>query len=145
MLKRDITYEDLDGETITETFYFNLNKVELVELEVEHRDGLREAMMRIIKSNDRKEIVAEFQKIILMSYGVRADDGKAFLKSDELRKKFSQSLAYPELFMELATNEESAATFINGIMPKGFVEEMEKAAAENGSPPAIMPKVPTTG
>jgi hypothetical protein len=145
MLKRDITYEDLDGETITETFYFNLNKVELVELEVEHRDGLREAMMRIIKSNDRKEIVAEFQKIILMSYGVRADDGKAFLKSDELRKKFSQSLAYPELFMELATNEESAATFINGIMPKGFVEEMEKAAAENGSQPAIMPKVPTTG
>lgn len=144
MFKRDIIYEDLDGEKITETFYFNLTRTELIELEVHYKGGLKEAMERIIKADDRKKLVEEFKRIILLSYGIKSDDSKRFIKSDELRTEFSQSAAYDELFMELATNEESAANFINGIVPKNFAEEIEKAAA-NGSPPAIMPKVPTTG
>lgn len=142
MFKRDITYEDFDGDKVTETFYFNLTRTELIQLEVEFKGGLKEALDRIIKSNDNKQLISEFQRIILLSYGVKSDDGKKFIKNNSLREEFSQSAAYDELFMELATNEEAAANFINGIVPKNFVEEMGKVAA-NGSPPAIMPKVPT--
>lgn len=139
MFKRDITYEDFDGEKITETFYFNLTKTELIELEVEHKNGLQEAMQRIIKANDRKQLITEFKRIILLAYGVKSDDGKRFIKNDVLREEFSQSAAYDSLFMELATNEESAAAFINGIVPKDFAKELEKVASENGSPKEIVP------
>lgn len=139
MFKRDITYEDFDGEKITETFYFNLTKTELIELEVEHKNGLQEAMQRIIKANDRKQLITEFKRIILLAYGVKSDDGKRFIKNDILREEFSQSAAYDSLFMELATNEESAAAFINGIVPKDFAKELEKVASENGSPKEIVP------
>lgn len=142
MFKRDITYEDFDGDKVTETFYFNLTRTELIQLEVHYKGGLKEALDRIIKSQDNKQLIEEFQRIILLSYGVKSDDGKRFIKNDALKDEFSQSAAYDELFMELSTNEESAANFINGIIPKNFAEEMEKIA-NNGSPPAIMPKVPT--
>jgi hypothetical protein len=144
MFKRDITYEDFDGEKITESFYFNLNRSELIELEVGYKDGLAEAMQRIIQAKDNKTLIAEFKRIILMSYGVKSDDGKRFIKNDTLREEFSQTAAYDSLFMELATNENSAADFVNGIIPKGFVEEMQKAA-QNGSspsPPAVVPPEP---
>lgn len=136
MLKRDVTYEDFDGETCTEAFYFNLSKSELIELEVGYKEGLQEALQRIIKTNDRKQLIEEFKRIILRAFGVKSDDGKRFVKSDELREAFSQTAAYDSLFIELATNDKAAATFIKGIMPKDLAMEVEKAeTAELSSSP----------
>jgi hypothetical protein len=140
MFKRDVTYEDFDGEKVTETFYFNLTKSELVELEVNYKEGLKEALQRIIKAQDHKQLIAEFKNIVLLSYGIKSDDGRRFVKSDALREEFSQTAAYDALFMELATNENSAAAFVNGIVPKDFAKELEKA--QNGSTPDVMPSVP---
>ena len=42
MLKQEITYTDLDGKKITETFYFHLSKMEVLELEQEFPGGLGE-------------------------------------------------------------------------------------------------------
>jgi len=125
MLKRDITYEDFDGESVTESFYFNLTKTELIELEVGYKDGLQAAMQRIVKTSDRQALIAEFQKIILLSYGIKSEDGRRFVKSDQLREEFTQTPAYDSLFMELATDDGAAATFIQGILPKGLGENME--------------------
>ena len=126
MLKRDITYEDFDGESVTETFYFNLTKTELIELEVEHQEGLEATLRRIIRTKNNKQLIAEFKKLVLMAYGIRSEDGKRFIKNDELREEFAQTAAYDSLFMELATNDDSAATFIKGIVPKDFQKELEK-------------------
>ncbi|MET0466308.1 MAG: hypothetical protein ABW007_24330 [Chitinophagaceae bacterium] len=131
MLKRDITYEDFDGEKVTETFYFNLTKSEIIELEVGYKEGLQEVLQRIIKTEDKKRLIEEFKRIILLSYGERSEDGKRFIKNDGLREAFSQTAAYDALFIELATNEESAALFIKGIIPKDFVQEVEKAEVVN--------------
>lgn len=118
MLKRDITYEDYDGQTVTETFYFNITKSELVELEVSHKKGFAEAMQDIIKANDNKTLIAEFKKLVLLAHGVKSDDGKRFIKSDESRTEFSQTAAYNALFMEIATDDDAAVEFIQGILPK---------------------------
>lgn len=136
MLKRDVTYEDFDGEKATETFYFNLTKSEIVELEVAYDGGLQAALLRIVKTNDRKNLVAEFKRIILLSYGQKSEDGKRFIKSDELREAFSQTAAFDALFIELATNDDAAATFLKGIVPKEFSQEMDKQT------PVIMPVPP---
>jgi hypothetical protein len=128
MLKRDITYENFDGETVTETFYFNLTKTEIIQLQFGYEGGLEAAIRKIIESEDNKGLIEEFQKIVLASYGVRSEDGKRFIKNEELREEFSQTAAYDALFMDLATNEDSAANFIKGVVPKDLTVEMEKLA-----------------
>lgn len=117
MLKREITYKDLEDRPITEVFYFNMSKAELIELEVEYKQGIAAMIEDIVKAKDNKRIIAIFKKIILMSYGQKSEDGKRFIKSPELSKAFSQTDAYTELFMDLATNEDSAVVFIKGILP----------------------------
>jgi hypothetical protein len=131
MLKRDISYEDFDGEKVTGTFYFNLSKSEIIELEVGYKEGLQETLTRIVKTNDRKRLIEEFKKIILLSYGERSEDGKRFVKNDELREAFSQTAAYDALFIELATDDEAAAVFIRGVIPKDFAQEIDKAEVLN--------------
>ncbi len=128
MLKRDITYLDFNDEEVTDTFYFNITKSEIVELEVEHKEGLDATIKKIIETKDNKSLIAEFKRIILLSYGEKSADGKRFDKTDEMRKGFSQTAAYDALFMELATQDEAAATFIKGVLPNDMSVELDKMA-----------------
>lgn len=139
MLKRPITYEDLDGETVTETFYFNLTRTELVEINVEHKGGMQDFLQKMVKAEDQKSLFGEIKKIILMSYGVKSDDGRRFVKSQELRDEFVQTNAFDALFMELQTDDAAAATFIKGIMPKQIQIESDKLDAMSKG---IMPALP---
>jgi hypothetical protein len=126
MLKHDITYENFDGEQVTETFYFNLTKTEIIELEVGYDGGLEATIKRIIAANDNQQLIAQFKKIVLLAYGVKSEDGKRFIKSDQLREEFSQTAAYDELFIKLASDADYSADFIKGIVPKSMVAEIEK-------------------
>lgn len=134
MLKREIVYEDFNGNQVTEVFYFNLSKPELVELEVEYEGGFGAMMQKIIEANNHKDLLQHFKRIVLMAYGEKSPDGKRFIKSDQLREEFSQSAAYNALFMELATNDEAAALFIKGVMPKDLASELDKAVKEVPKP-----------
>lgn len=135
MLKREIKYEDFNGDQTSDVCYFNLSKTELIELEVRYDQGFSNLLKRIVETKDDKEIVKIFKDIILMSYGQKSDDGKRFIKNDQLREEFEQTAAYDQLFMELASDDEKAAIFLKGILPRDLaaeVEKEEKAAA----PPA---------
>lgn len=118
MLKKTITYTDYDGNVRTEDFYFNLTKAEIMEMEMCTDGGLEKMINKIVQTSDTKRIIETFKEIILKSYGEKSLDGKRFIKNQELRDAFSQTEAYSELFMELATNEEAAAAFVNGVIPK---------------------------
>jgi len=130
MLIKPITYETFDGETITEDFMFNLTKAEVVEMQVSKAGGLDKYIERIIKEKDLKKLVEYFKDLIRRSYGVKSDDGKRFIKNDEIRDAFMQTEAYSNLFMELATDDDAAAKFINGIIPKKLMEEIKKMESE---------------
>ena len=118
MFKKPITYQDFDGRTVTEDFYFNLTKTELLILESQTPGGLAASLERIGKSNDFNLIVSEFVRIVLATYGVRSEDGKRFIKDEQVIKEFQQTNAWDELFWELATKADAAAEFINGVFPK---------------------------
>ena len=117
MLKKTIKYKDFNGNEREEDFYFNLMQSEIAELELSTVGGFTESIQKIIQTQDGTEIIKQFKKIILKSYGEKSADGKRFIKSDELSEAFSQTNAYSELFMELATDDEAASVFINGIVP----------------------------
>ncbi len=132
MLVKDITFKDYDGNERTETHYFNMEKNELIELEISSVGGLEESVKRIIQARRGKEIMDTFKNIILKSYGEKDLDGVHFNKSEELSNRFHHSKAYDALFMELVTDDNAAAEFINKILPDDInvdnnkVEEMKK-------------------
>lgn len=130
MLKKRIKYTDYDGNVREEDFYFNLSKAELTEMELSTLGGMEKRINRIVSAQDTKQIVEVFKDIILRSYGEKSLDGKRFIKSPELATEFSQTEAYTELFMELATDDNAAAAFLTGIIPSEVAAQVEKEMKE---------------
>ena len=123
MLKKTITYTDFNGMERSEDFYFNLTKAEVMEMEMSTVGGLSEMIQRIIAAQDTPSIIKVFKDLVLKSYGEKSADGKRFIKTPEITEAFSQTEAYSVLFMELATNADSAAAFVNGIIPKSKAQQ----------------------
>lgn len=132
MLKKTITYTDYNGVERKEDFYFNLSKAEIIEIELSTTGGLAEMVKRIVAAQDQPAIIKVFKDLILKAYGEKSPDGKRFMKVDAngtpLYIAFSQTEAYSQLFMELATNDEAAAKFINGIVPADMAQQIASAA-----------------
>lgn len=121
MLKRTIgPYKDFDGEMRETTWYFDVSQPELVELEVEFDAGFEGMIQKIIETTDRKGLVKIFKRIVLMGVGDQVMDNGVlrFKKSDEIRQRFADTMAYNVLFMELATDDEKAAEFMQGVLPE---------------------------
>ena len=117
MLKKTINYTDYNGAQRTEDFYFNLTKAEIMEMELSTTGGLAGMIERVVASQDAPAIIKIFKELVLKAYGEKSPDGKRFVKSEELSTAFSQTEAYSILFMELATDSDAAAKFVNGIIP----------------------------
>jgi len=131
MLKKSITYENFNGQEVTEDFYFHMSKAELIEMEFTQTGGMQKFLEKIVADDDKAAILTEFKKIILMSYGQKSVDGARFRKDESLRQDFQDSPAYDVLFMELCTNAGKASDFINGIMPKGLESDMAAVREPN--------------
>jgi hypothetical protein len=132
MLKKTITYTDYDGNERTEDFYFNLTKAEALEMELSHTGGLVNTINKIIAEQDSKKLIEMFKDLIIKTYGEKSLDGKRFVKSQEIRDAFIQTEAYSDLFMELATNADSAVAFVNGITP--VVPTLEEKNVKDSNP-----------
>ena len=126
MLKKTITYTDYNGNSRTKDFYFNLTKTELMKMEMGTNGGLSEMVKSIIAAQDQAALIQIFEDLILKAYGVKSLDGKRFEKSTQLSEAFAQTEAYDQLFMELATDADAAAQFINGIVPAEMAKELPK-------------------
>lgn len=118
MLKKTIVYTDYDGNERTEDFWFNISKAELAELEYSVKGGLKKILEKAVQDQDGPKIISVFKEIVLKAYGEKSNDGRRFMKSEEISKNFSETEAYVNLFMELATDEKAATAFMEGILPK---------------------------
>ena len=131
MLKKIITYIDYNGVERTEPFYFNLSKAELMEMELGVTGGMTEMLNKIINAKDGPSLMKTFKEMIMKSYGIKSDDGKRLIKSEELSIAFTQTEAYSVLFMELITDDKAAADFVNGIIPNEIQAEVATQTANN--------------
>lgn len=125
MLKKTIKFNDFNGTETEEDFYFNLSEAEAVLLEVA-RDGgktLSVSLQAMVESKSTKQLSVELKDLISLSYGVRSIDGKRFEKSPAHFREFESSGAYHSLLLELLTDAQGAAHFINGIVPEKFSQD----------------------
>lgn len=125
MLQKTITYTNFKGKPVTETFCFHLNKAEIAELELSRKGGLSDFIRQLVKSADGGAILSAFKEIITMSVGQESEDGRRFVKSQEIVDDFVQSGAYAELLMELAGNSDAASEFVKAIVPADLLDKIE--------------------
>lgn len=133
MLKKTIKFTDYNGVERTEDHYFNLTEAEIMEMEMSVNGGLTEMINKIVSAQDAPSIIKMFKELILKAYGQKSADGRRFIKSEELRNEFAQTEAYSILFMELATDADAAAAFVNGIVPSK-VGNVDKAKLVEANP-----------
>ena len=81
---------------------------------------MSEYIKKIVNTQDNVSIMNLFKEIIQKSYGEKSLDGKRFIKNKELTEAFTQTEAYTELFVELVSDADAAAKFVNGIIPQNM-------------------------
>lgn len=135
MKKITQTYTTLDGEEITEDFYFNLTKAELLELELDTEGSVENFVQKCKNHKDAKAIAAFVKNILIKSYGERTLDGRSFVKSingESLGERFSYCAAFSDIYIELISSADSLANFLKEIIPP--LEKNVEAVLE--TPPA---------
>ena len=131
MFKKTIKYTDFNDVEVKEDFYFNLTKAELLEMESRSNGGLKNKLERLINTRDISAIMEIFKEIITSSYGIKSDDGKRFIKNQEILDAFMQSNAYSELYVELASNSDAAVEFITHIIPADISKKLDAKQIED--------------
>ena len=129
MIKKTFTYVDFNGNERTEDAYFNLTKAEITKMELGTKGGLAEMIQRIVAAQDTPAIIEVFEDLIKRSYGVKTPDGRGFVKRAEDLEAFMATEAYSQLFMELATDADAAAKFVNGVVPADMAKQVAAEAA----------------
>lgn len=135
MLKKTITYNDYNGVERTEDLYFNLSEAELMEMEMSTTGGLADMLNKIVAAKDLPALVTFFKSLVLKAYGEKSADGKRFIKTDKdgtsLSSAFAETEAYSIIFMELATDDVTAANFVNGIIPANLDKRISQKTTGN--------------
>ena len=127
MIKPTVTYKDSDDHIVTEDLWFNLKKAEVLELDKKYGGNLTNYLRRWAERKDNVKLAVFFKDFILRSYGVKSEDGKRFVKSDELSRDFYQSYAFDAMFDAVLKDVETAKAFVDGVMA-GITEDSEQKA-----------------
>lgn len=117
MYKITKKFTDYNGVEKEQDFYFQLTKADILKMELSEEGGMDKRLDRLVKTKDMKEAIKVFEGLLLMSYGIKTDDGR-FVRSDAARADFVSSAAYPEIYFDLATDVDEANKFVEGIIPQ---------------------------
>lgn len=131
MIKKTVTYTDLNGKERTESFYFHFYESEILEMELSVDGGFAERVQKMIDAQDQPSLIAVIKKFVIDAYGVKSDDGKQFVKNEEVRNAFVQCPAYSKIFMELVLDDKVAAEFVKGVVPAEMAGRVAAKMAAN--------------
>lgn len=119
MLAKTITYTDLNGQSQTETLYFNFNQREAAAF-IDSIGGDYDAYASKILSTGRVSDIIDFiTNILLDAYGQKSEDGKRFIKNAKIRAEFADSIAFAEIteqfLMDPKFSEEFGQELVSSI------------------------------
>lgn len=116
MLKKHVKYQGFDGEIIEEDLYFNLTRMDAIELSARYESkDLAAYMDEIVNKKDIVSLYRVLKDIVLLAYGVKSEDGKRFIKNETVKKEFEESLAFAQLIEDLHETESALSEFVTGI------------------------------
>lgn len=132
MYVKTIEFEDFNGNTLKEDFYFHMTEKEVAAWVLTNGNyTLDKVLERYNEEKNGREIMNVFDDLLHRSYGRKSLDGRRFEKNEKLWEEFSQTEAYSNFYMELITDAKVAAEFFNGIIPKKMADSIEQIMKEN--------------
>lgn len=133
MIKMNVSAETFDGDMVTETLWFHMNKVDLIELQQSEPGGFTDTLQAFMSRKpedwtmkDKFKLFDFFRTMVDKAYGEKSSDGKRFRKSPEILANFKDSIFYDEFVLSLLEDEEKSIKFFNGVMPKALIEQAKK-------------------
>lgn len=143
MIKENFTYQDVDGNDITEPLYFHLTKAQIIQMAEE---GWGDRLKQIASSNGVKDKVDLIKHFIDISVGHRKVDEKGKVRfihySEQELADWKAADDYDEFLFSLVSNPTKAANFINNLMPAEVISAADKQLRQNQvkQPQDHMPK-----
>lgn len=143
MIKKIANYEDFEGNQITDELWFNLTQTELISMSMDMPEDISDsigngenvdqaaASAKIIEKLGNKGVFEFIKDLLIKSYGIRTPDGKGFKKNAEITENFACSLAFDAIFMELISDDQAAANFVNGVIPTSVMNKMAERMGGN--------------
>lgn len=133
MIKMNVSAETFDGDMVTETLWFHMNKVDLIELQQSEPGGFTDTLQAFMSrkpedwtNKDKFKLFDFFRTMVDKAYGERSSDGKRFRKSPEILANFKDSIFYDEFLLSLLEDEKKSIKFFNGVMPKALLDQAKK-------------------
>lgn len=124
MITREITYTDYNGDEQTEKYYFDLTIPEMLELSFSSAGDIQSTLERLSNSRKVGEIFNIIQTLIFKSVGVKSDDGKRFVKNEEVLNDFKQSRGYEAFLMKMMQDTKYASKFIEQLIPQDRIRQI---------------------
>ena len=128
MLKKHVEYYDFNGKLQKEDVYLHINKVEQTRILGRMGDNITDHIKKLVEDKDTDTLIDLIEKIILIAYGKKSDDGRQFIKTKEETDAFSNSEAYAEIFGDLITHPEEAEAFWAGVSDNSGIKVPSKVA-----------------
>lgn len=124
MITREVTYIDYNGDEQTEKYYFDLTVPEMLELSFSSAGDIQSTLERLSNSRKIGEIFSIIQTLIFKSVGVKSDDGKRFVKNEEVLNDFKQSRGYESFLMKMMQDTDYASKFIEQLIPQDRIQQI---------------------
>ena len=115
MLKHQVSYKDFDNKSVKETLWFNLTPRDSAKLTIKYGD-LAAYVKKIEKEKDAAAMMVLIEDLVLTAYGERSEDGRHFVRNDEIREQFSYSLAFETLLGDLYSDEKKMSKFFDALL-----------------------------
>lgn len=128
-----VKYEDLDGNMQEETLFFHINKTEMSTLDLKYKDGFEAEIKRIQESEDREALFTLIKDVVIMSYGQKSANGKAFIKKPEVVEEFQYGPMLDEVLIHILQKEDGSGVFefLLGCLPvSAKAAAIQKAQAD---------------
>lgn len=132
MITREVTYTDYNGDEQTEKYYFDLTVPEMLELSFSSAGDIQSTLERLSNSRKVGEIFNIIQTLIFKSVGVKSDDGKRFVKNEEVLNDFKQSRGYESFLMKMMQDTDYASKFIEQLIPQDRIQQIAGVEKVNG-------------
>lgn len=125
MLKKTLTWTDIDDKEVTEEFHFSVSRGDLIDFMIE-KPEMEEKLQKLAVTMDGRSIVGLLKEFIILAVGRRPEGSRQFVKTPEITNDFRFSGAYDTLLWELANDPEQANNFMEHVFPTALLDEIKK-------------------
>ena len=138
MFSREFTFTDYNGREKKATYWFSLERDEMLKRELGNYGGLEHTMRKLLKEEKPDRVLDMLEDIVLSAVGELSPDGESFYKTPEIRERFRQTKVCHDLLFEMYSQEDGLRNFIMGAIPAEISAKMaedEAAEAATGTAP----------